>query len=349
MDKILDKLNKKNILDLEEIQYIYEEIDDVSLNNLMEGAFAKKEIYYGKSIYLRGLIEFSNYCSRRCYYCGISGFNRELERFRLSRDEIIARGQLGYKLGFRTFVLQGGEDGYFKDEVFVDIIKSLKNEFDDIAITLSLGEKDYNTYKKFYEAGADRYLLRHEAISEEVFNKIHQDPNYKRRIESLFELKEIGYQVGTGFMVGVPNQTYLDLAKDILFIKELNPEMVGLGPYISHGNTIYKNEKSGNLRDTLISLSLVRHMLPDVLLPATTALSTLSPLGRELGFKAGANVIMPNLSPENKRGLYNLYDNKIATGLESSEEISKIREELESYNLLADMSKGDSCRRRFRC
>lgn len=346
MKKIIKRLNEENILDLEEIVYIFENLDEDGLKLLMDTALIKAEKFYGNNIYLRGLIEFSNHCNRKCYYCGISAYNSKIERFRLSEEEIYNTAVKGYKLGFRTFVLQGGEDSKYEDEIFVNIIRRLKAEFKDIAITLSLGEKDYNSYKSFYEAGADRYLLRHESISKELFEKIHKDPNYERRIDSLFELKEIGYQVGTGFMVGVPKQTYLDLAKDILFIKELNPEMVGLGPYIVHKDSIFKDEKSGSLRDTLICLALIRHMVPDVLLPATTALSTLDERGRELGFKAGANVIMPNLSPANKRDLYSLYDNKLSTGLESSEELEKIKTGIKNLGFQANMNKGDSYRRR---
>ena len=279
-----------------------------------------RERYYGKEVYLRGLIEFTNYCRNNCNYCGIRRDNRNAQRYRLNEEEIISCADMGYELGFRTFVLQGGEDPYFTDERIVSIVRSMKDRHPDCAITLSIGEKEISSYKKFFEAGADRYLLRHETADQEHYELLHPaEMSYEHRMECLWSLKKIGYQVGCGMMVGSPGQTAGHLIEDLRFLQKYRPEMVGIGPFIPHHDTEYAKEKPGTVEMTLRLLSVIRLILPEVLLPATTALGTIDPLGREKGLAAGANVVMPNLSPTGVRGKYLLYDNKICIGDEAAE------------------------------
>ena len=271
-------------------------------------------------MYIRGLIEFTNYCKNNCYYCGIRCENAALSRYRLSQQEIMGCCETGYKLGFRTYVLQGGEDDYYKDEMLCAIISEIKTNYPDCAVTLSIGEKPYKSYKAYFEAGADRYLLRHETADDEHYKKLHpKSMSLQNRKKCLWNLKEIGYQVGSGFMVGSPFQKTKHLIKDIRFLQELKPEMIGIGPFLTHSDTPFKDQKGGSLELTLRLLAILRLMFPNVLLPATTALGTISPDGRELGLKAGANVVMPNLSPVQVRKQYSLYDNKICTGEEAAE------------------------------
>lgn len=294
--------------------------DEETANRLREEALHLRRQYYGNKVFTRGLIEFTNYCKNNCRYCGIRSGNRNVRRYRLSEEDIMECCESGYVLGYRTFVLQGGEDPYYTDEQMAAIIRRIKSRFPDAAVTLSIGEKSYESYKKFREAGADRYLLRHETADEDLYRALHpQAMSLENRKKCLWNLKELGYQVGAGFMVGAPGQTSAHLAKDLVFLQELEPHMVGIGPFIPHHDTIYAEEKAGSVELTLFLLSVIRIMLPQVLLPATTALGTLDPLGREKGLAAGANVVMPNLSPVKNRKLYELYDNKICTGEEAAE------------------------------
>ncbi|MDF2685398.1 MAG: hydE, partial [Clostridia bacterium] len=255
-----------------------------------------------------------------CYYCGIRKSNKNTERYRLEKDDILSCCNQGYELGFRTFVLQGGEDLWYSDEKMVDIISTIRNKYQDCAITLSIGEKSFEEYERYFKAGANRYLLRHETANPEHYEKLHPPfLNAVNRQRCLYDLKKIGYQVGTGFMVGSPFQTHENLAEDLLFIKQLNPQMVGIGPFITHKDTPFAEFRSGSLGLTLFLIGILRLMLPNALIPATTALGTINPSGRELGILAGANVVMPNLSPINVRKKYSLYDNKICTGEEAAE------------------------------
>lgn len=287
---------------------------------LTEEAVRLRKQYYGDKVYTRGLIEFTNYCKNDCYYCGIRRGNRHAQRYRLSGEEILDCCENGYALGFRTFVLQGGEDPYYTDERMADIVRSIRRDYPDCAITLSIGEKSYESYKLFKEAGADRYLLRHETASEELYRRLHpEEMLLSHRKQCLYDLKALGYQVGAGFMVGSPGQKMEHLAEDLIFLKELQPQMVGIGPFIPHHETRFANETAGSVGLTLFLLSVIRILLPKVLLPATTALGTMDPLGREKGLAAGANVVMPNLSPVKNRKQYDLYDNKICTGEEAAE------------------------------
>lgn len=299
--------------------------------------------YYGRDVYVRGLIEFTNFCRNDCFYCGIRKSNCNAARYRLSEEEILSCCQTGYRLGFRTFVLQGGEDAYYTDERLVHILKSIKNQYPDCAVTLSVGERSYDSYKRLFDAGADRYLLRHETSNASHYAMLHPPSlTLTARQQCLWDLKEIGYQVGTGFMVGSPYQTAEHLAEDMLFIKKLNPHMVGIGPFIVHHDTPFANKDSGTMELTLFMLGLLRLMLPKVLLPATTALGTIDPKGRELGILAGANVVMPNLSPVSVRKDYSLYDNKICTGDEAAECRRCLERRMESIGYRIVTARGDS-------
>lgn len=309
---------------------------------LFEKAVKVRKAHYGTDIYMRGLIEFTNYCKNDCYYCGIRRSNLNADRYRLSETQIMECCQAGYELGFRTFVLQGGEDGYYTDEKIVGIIRKIKQGYPDCAITLSIGERSYESYQNFYDAGADRYLLRHETADAGHYRSLHPiNLSLENRKQCLRNLKEIGYQTGCGFMVGSPGQTAECLAEDMIFLKELNPHMVGIGPFIPHKDTPFAQEKSGTLEMTLFLLGMIRLMLPNVLLPATTALGTIHPLGRELGIKAGANVVMPNLSPCNVRKKYMLYDNKICTGDEAAECRYCMQRRMESIGYKVVVDRGD--------
>lgn len=317
---LIDQLEENRILSKEEFIYLLSSISREDTDYIKERARNISLQYFGNKIYTRGLIEFTNNCKNDCYYCGIRKSNMGTERYRLTLDEILACCREGYRLGFRTFVLQGGEDGRYSDDDIIEIIKEIKKSHPDCAITLSIGEKSYDSYLKFYEAGADRYLLRHETANDDHYQKLHP-PNLslEKRKQCLYHLKEIGYQVGAGFMVGSPYQALENIAEDLLFLKELSPQMIGIGPFIPHHETPFSGQPGGTLEQTTLLLSILRLMIPNVLLPATTALGTIHPNGRELGILAGANVVMPNLSPTAVRKKYELYDNKICTGDEAAE------------------------------
>lgn len=336
VNNLIDGMELNNI-ELEELISMYE--DDAAFYKLREEAVRLRKKYYSDKVFIRGLIEFTNICKNNCYYCGIRNENANVKRYRLTKEEILACCENGYNLGFRTFVLQGGEDAYYKDEVIVDIVSSIKKKYPECAVTLSIGERPFESYRLIKEAGADRYLLRHETADNEHYRYLHPESmSLENRKECLFNLKKLGYQVGAGFMVGSPKQTYSNIAKDILFLKELEPHMIGIGPFIPHCDTKYRDEKSGSLRLTLYLLSILRIMFPKVLLPATTALGTVDANGREEGIKSGANVIMPNLSPVTNRKDYSLYDNKICTGEEAAEciECLKARMERIGYRIVED-------------
>ncbi len=343
MESLINKLKETENLTREEWITLIDNAGPKSAEYLFAQARKVRERYYGKEVYIRGLIEFTNYCKNDCYYCGIRKSNQNAKRYRLSQEEILECCKNGYELGFRTFVLQGGEDGYFTDERMVQLISKLKEEYPDCAVTLSIGEKTFESYKKFYDAGAERYLLRHETYDTRHYGKLHPPVlSAKNRQQCLWNLKKIGYQVGTGFMVGSPYQTAENLADDMLFIKKLNPQMVGIGPFIPHQDTRFKGERAGTLELSLYMLGLLRLMLPKVLLPATTALGTIHPEGRKLGILAGANVVMPNLSPRGVRGKYLLYDNKICTGDEAAESVSHLKIRMKQIGYEVVVSRGDS-------
>lgn len=300
---------------------------------------------YGKEIYIRGLIEFTNYCKNDCYYCGIRRGNVHAERYRLSLEDILECCEEGYALGFRTFVLQGGEDPFYTDEKIEEIVRTIQERYSDCAITLSIGERERESYKRFFEAGASRYLLRHETADEVHYGRLHpKEMSWEHRKQCLQELKSIGYQTGCGFMVGSPYQTEEMLAKDFAFIHALHPQMVGIGPFIPHQQTPFAKESQGTLKDTLFCLSLIRIMEKHVLLPATTALATIDPRGREKGILAGANVVMPNLSPKSVRKKYDLYDGKVCTGEEAAECRACLEQRVASVGYHTVISRGDYLR-----
>ena len=279
MKSLIDKLEIEHCLSKEEYTKLISGFD----HDLSEYLFGKsrkiREKVYDKKVFIRGLIEFTNYCKNDCLYCGIRRSNKNTERYRLTKDDILICCKEGYELGFRTFVLQGGEDPYFTDDKMTDIISSVKSCYPDCALTLSIGEKDHNSYQAYFDAGADRYLLRHETADSIHYSKLHpSELSWENRIKCLYDLKSIGYQVGCGFMVGSPYQTADNLAEEMLLLKKLDPQMVGIGPFIAHHDTPFANEKSGTLELTLFMLGLIRLTLPNVLLPSTTALGTINPL-----------------------------------------------------------------------
>lgn len=339
MKNLIDKLEKNQILSKEEFVRLLAISEKDDIDYLTERAKCIRDDIYGKRVFIRGLIEISNYCKNDCYYCGIRRSNKNAQRYRLSKEQILSCCENGYELGFRTFVMQGGEDAFFKDEVVCDIVSSIKERYPDCAVTLSLGERSTGSYRKMKEAGADRYLLRHETFDNTHYNKLHPvelDPENRKRC--LRDLKALGYQTGTGIMVGSPYQTLENIAEDLLFIKELNPEMIGIGPFIPHNDTPFKDFESGTMEMTLRLISILRLLCPKALIPATTALGTISPQGREEGILAGANVIMPNLSPKEDRKKYMLYNDKLSDGEEAAEGLNKLKESMRKigYEIVED-------------
>ena len=343
MKNLIDKLHQEQILTAEEFHRLLANRSEETDRYARELANQVRQEVYGNKIYVRGLIEFTNYCKNDCLYCGIRKSNGNAHRYRLSEADILKCCKEGYELGFRTFVLQGGEDGYYTDERIIHLIRMIKEQYPDCAITLSIGEKSKESYQAYFDAGADRYLLRHETYNHEHYRQLHpSNLSPVHRQQCLRNLKDIGYQVGCGFMVGSPYQTPEHLAEDMLFMKELNPHMIGIGPFIPHHDTPFAGEAAGTLELTLYMLGLIRLMIPKVLLPATTALGTIHPKGRELGILAGANVVMPNLSPTEVRKDYLLYDNKICTGDESAQcrHCLEMRMKSVGYQVVTD--RGDS-------
>ena len=342
MTDIVEKLYRTGDLTNEELSALIKTDDTSAAELLKKYADETRRKYYGKKVFLRGLIEISSYCRNDCLYCGIRRSNKSAERYRLSKEEILSCCKNGYELGFRTFVMQGGEDSFFTDEIMADIISEIRRSYPDCAITLSLGERSRESYKLFKEAGADRYLLRHEAASPELYSKLHPaELSLEKRKECLFALRELGYQVGAGFMVGAPFQTVDHIICDLRFLQELQPQMIGIGPFIPHHNTPFAEEKGGTLELTLRLLGILRLMFPRVLLPATTALGTIAPNGRELGLMTGCNVVMPNLSPVMVRKKYDLYDNKICTGEEAAECRGCLQRRIESAGYEIASERGD--------
>lgn len=343
--ELIEKLDKEKVLSEKEYEQLIVLRDDEAIKLLSELASETRKAVFKDKIYTRGLIEISSICKNNCLYCGIRRDNTLAERYRLSKEEILSCAAEGYELGFRTFVLQGGEDPFFKDDVLCDIVTALKSQHPDCAVTLSMGEKSRESYKVLFDAGADRYLLRHETADSEHYALLHpKEMSFENRMRCLDDLKSIGYQVGCGFMVGSPYQTPKTLAKDLYFIQQFKPDMCGIGPFIPHHNTPFRDETQGSLELTLFLLSVIRLMLPEVLLPATTALGTIDPKGREKGIMAGANVVMPNLSPVAVRKKYELYDNKICTGDESAQCRDCLDKRMEMIGCRLAVDRGDAPR-----
>jgi biotin synthase len=341
MKALIDQLYREGTLPKDKLYELVHCANSESIAYLTEMAQKKRKENYDDKVYLRGLLEFTNYCKCHCRYCGIRSENTKADRYRLTEDEILDCCHMGDKLGYKTFVLQGGEDPFFTDDKLESIVRRIKSELPNCAVTLSVGERSYDSYKRLFDAGADRYLLRHETASKSLYESLHPHMSFENRRNCLYDLKKIGYQVGAGFMVGLPEQTDEDLVLDLLFLKELSPHMIGIGPFIPHHDTPLGNETGGTVEKTTLLLSIIRLLLPDVLLPATTALGTLHPTGRERGLKAGGNVVMPNLSPIAVREKYSLYDGKICTGDEAAECRQCIQRRIESAGFTLDLTRGD--------
>lgn len=316
--------------DVDVLKYLHEQAREVALG------------VFGNGIYIRGLIEITNRCRNNCYYCGIRKANQNVIRYELTQEEILECCREGYALGFRTFVLQGGEAPAVKDDWITRTVSAIHREFPDCAITLSLGEKQREVYERFFRAGANRYLLRHETHNTDHYRHLHPvEMSLQQRLQCLTWLKEIGYQTGTGIMVGSPGQSINHLVEDLLFIEQLHPEMIGIGPFIPHRDTPFATDPPGSMETTLNLLSIFRLIHPQVLLPATTALATLAPDGREQGILAGANVVMPNLSPSEQRENYSLYDNKASLGAEAAEGLYLLEEKLAAIGYRISKGRGD--------
>lgn len=342
MKSLIEKLESEKSLSVEEYQYLIDNRDEESTLLLREKADRARRSVYGNKVFIRGLIEISNICKNDCLYCGIRKSNRSCSRYRLTEEDILECCKEGCALGFRTFVMQGGEDGFFTDEVVCSIVKKIKESYPDCAVTLSLGERSEESYRRLYEAGADRYLLRHETADKEHYEKLHpENLSWKKRMECLHNLKKIGYQTGCGFMVESPYQTTEHLAKDLKFIEKFSPEMCGIGPFIPHKDTEFKDEKAGTCELTCYLLSIVRLMKPNILLPSTTALGTIEEDGREKGILSGGNVVMPNLSPLSVRKKYMLYDGKICTDEEAAENLTKLKDRINGIGFDVVTDKGD--------
>ena len=342
MNKLIEKLAKNHSLSLEEYKFLIDNRTPEAAETLAQLAVQARQKIYGNAVFIRGLIEVSNICKNDCLYCGIRNGNHNCQRYRLTPEEILSCCAEGYELDFRTFVLQGGEDGWFTDDRLCDLLGAIKAQFPDCAVTLSLGDRSRESYQRLYDAGADRYLLRHETADSIHYSKLHPSVlTLENRMKCLRDLKEIGYQVGCGFMVGSPHQTTAELAKDLKFIEEFSPDMCGIGPFIPHKDTVFAAEPAGTLELTTYLLSIIRLIKPNILLPATTALGTIDPIGREKGILSGANVVMPNLSPTSVRKKYNLYDNKATDGAESAQCRDALADRMASIGYQIVTDRGD--------
>lgn len=342
MKTLAERLAREHRLELREYEALIEGRTPELAAYLANLAEETRKAVYGTDVYIRGLIEISNICRNDCLYCGIRRSNRSCQRYRLSPEEILECCDEGYGLGFRTFVMQGGEDGWLTDELLIPLIRVIKERHPDCAVTLSLGERTKKSYQALFDAGADRYLLRHETADKAHYQSLHPaEMSYDNRMRCLHDLKDIGYQVGCGFMVGSPGQSAAHLAEDLKFIEEFLPHMVGIGPFIPQKDTPFGGKSAGSVELTLYLLSIIRLIAPNVLLPATTALGTMDSLGREKGIKAGANVVMPNLSPASVRKKYALYDNKLSDGAESAQCVAELRQRMERIGYRVVTHRGD--------
>ena len=339
---LIDKLAADGSLSHGEYVALIDERTPETAAYLADKAVAARKAIYGNTVYIRGLIEVSNICKNDCLYCGIRAGNPHCDRYRLTEEDILSACDEGYGLGFRTFVLQGGEDGHFTDERLISLLTAIKSAHPDCAVTLSLGERSGESYQTLFEAGADRYLLRHETATKSHYERLHPAPlSFDNRMKCLRDLREIGYQVGCGFMVGSPYQTAEDVARDLEFIADFKPDMCGIGPFIPHSESVFAAFPAGTLELTCYLLSIIRLLHPPVLLPATTALGTIHPEGRELGILAGANVVMPNLSPASVRKKYMLYNDKISDGAESAQSKAELERRMNAIGYEVVTARGD--------
>ncbi|MBQ4627343.1 MAG: [Clostridia bacterium] len=340
--ELIEKLECRHTLSTEEYAYLIANRSNEASEMLRKKAVKLRKEIYGNKVFIRGLIEISNICKNDCFYCGIRRSNKSCERYRLSKNQILECCEEGFSLGFRTFVMQGGEDAYFNDETLCEIISEIKKRYPECAVTLSMGERSKDSYRLLYEAGADRYLLRHETADKAHYEKLHpSEMLFDNRMECLRNLREIGFQTGCGFMVGSPYQTAECLAKDLKFIEEFQPDMCGIGPFIPHSATPFSDRPAGSVELTCFLLSVIRLIKPNILLPATTALGSINEGGREKGILYGANVIMPNLSPMSERKKYSLYNNKLFSGNESAQEIENLAKSMESIGYSIVCERGD--------
>lgn len=342
MKEIAERLVSEHRLNAEEFRALIESCDDPTLDFLRNEAVRTAQKRFGRGIFVRGLIEISSYCRNNCLYCGLRRDNRNAERYRLTREQILECCKQGYEAGLRTFVLQGGEDAALTDEWLEAVISAIRERYPDAAITLSLGERSEESYARMYKAGANRYLLRHEAADRELYRAIHPDKmSYDNRVACIKTLKNLGYQTGMGMMVGVAGQSVEALVQDLFLMESIQPEMIGIGPFIPHHDTPFGNNAAGDMRQTLLMLAIVRLMFPDALIPSTTALASLSSDGRKQGILSGANVVMPNISPLSLRRKYAIYDNKAISGSEAVEGLNLLERELNEIGYYIDFSRGD--------
>lgn len=342
MIALIDKLEREHSLSLADYQALIDHRTPKLAEELARRAVAARQKIYGNAVFIRGLIEISNFCKNDCLYCGIRRSNKNCSRYRLEASDILACCDEGYSLGFRTFVMQGGEDAYYTDERLCDLIGQIKARYPDCAVTLSLGERSRESYQRLFDAGADRYLLRHETATDAHYASLHPaELTLQNRLQCLRDLKEIGFQTGCGFMVGSPGQTTAHLAADLKFVEEFSPAMCGIGPFIPQSDTPFRNEKAGTVEQTCYLLSILRLIKPNLLLPSTTALGSIDPMGREKGILAGANVVMPNLSPPSVRKKYQLYNNKVSDGAESAQSKAALIQRMSAIGYCVVTDRGD--------
>ena len=343
LNLLIDKLALTHSLTLSEYEYLIENRTESAADRLRELAVRVRREHYGNAVYIRGLIEISNICKNDCIYCGIRCSNKDCERYRLTKEDILSCCDEGYALGFRTFVMQGGEDPHFDDDLLCDIVSSIKGKYPDCAVTLSMGERSRESYERLFAAGADRYLLRHETADAEHYSKLHpSNMSFENRMRCLRDLRDIGFQTGCGFMVGSPYQTYAHIAKDLKFIEEFKPQMCGIGPFIPHKATPFASFSAGTVELTCYLLSIIRLIHPTILLPATTALGSIEEDGREKGILSGANVVMPNLSPMDTRKKYELYNNKLYSSAESAQAKAELEERIKNIGYEVVCHRGDA-------
>ena len=342
MDSMIYKLYETNDLKKEEILFMLKNMNSEYKSILFRLAAAMRKKHYGDAVFIRGLIEFSSFCKNACKYCGLRKNNTALKRYRMTKEQIIACCKMGYGLGIRTFVLQSGEDAFFSDDILIDIIERIKTQFPDTAVTLSIGEREKDSYCRLFEAGADRFLIRHETADRELYHEMHPDMSYDNRLRCLCDLKDIGYQNGSGFIVGLPGQIDEILASDLSLLKKLHPHMIGLGPFIQHKSTPLAGYPNGSVEKTRICMAIARLLVPDALIPVTTALAVLRPQdGWEFGLKAGANVIMTNLTPWEYRQGYDIYEGKSKLNDEAKYSLDQIKANIRHAGLSVSMERGD--------
>ena len=340
-EKLLQALQRAHRLAPEEWAFLlahWQDCADAAMTLARQAAVAR----FGTKIFFRGIIEFTSHCRNDCLYCGLRRSNQATDRYRLTQEEILACCAAGYALNFRTFVLQGGEDGYWTDDRLVALVAAIRRHFPDCAITLSIGERSRASYQRLFDAGADRYLLRHETACPAHYRRLHPpEMRWENRLRCLRDLLEIGYQTGCGMMVGMPGQTVQTLVQDMQLLQQLRPQMVGIGPFLPHRDTPLRDAPPGDPRLTCYLLALTRLLLPDALLPATTALGTAEADGRKQGVLAGCNVVMPNLSPQAVRKKYMLYDNKAGTDLSAAAGVQLLRAQMAEIGYTVVTGRGD--------